>query len=51
MSKRILIVDDDEKIAKLIEIYLTNEGYDVLKAEDGLRALEITEQDEVDLVI
>ncbi|GJM82575.1 response regulator transcription factor [Paenibacillus timonensis] len=51
MSKRILIVDDDEKIAKLIEIYLTNEGYEVLRAEDGLRALEITEQDEVDLVI
>ncbi|MGG6314237.1 response regulator [Paenibacillus macerans] len=51
MSKRILIVDDDDKIAKLIEIYLTNEGYDVLKAEDGLKALEITEREEADLVI
>ncbi|WP_018752477.1 response regulator transcription factor [Paenibacillus sanguinis] len=51
MSKRILIVDDDDKIAKLIEIYLVNEGYTVVKAVNGLRALEITDNDEIDLVI
>ncbi|MFD1178553.1 response regulator transcription factor [Paenibacillus puldeungensis] len=51
MSKQILIVDDDDKIAKLIEIYLVNEGYDVIKAADGIHALEIVESDEVDLII
>lgn len=51
MSKHILIVDDDDKIAKLIEIYLVNEGYDVMKAADGIHALEIVESDEVDLII
>lgn len=51
MSKHILIVDDDDKIAKLIEIYLVNEGYDVIKAADGIHALEIVESDDVDLII
>ncbi len=51
MNKRILIVDDDEKIAKLIEIYLVNEGYDVIRAEDGLQALDMMDREDVDLVI
>ncbi|MDU5950559.1 MAG: response regulator transcription factor, partial [Paenibacillus macerans] len=51
MNKQILIVDDDDKIAKLIEIYLVNEGYDVVKAGDGLKALDIMEREAVDLVI
>lgn len=51
MSKQILIVDDDEKIAKLIEIYLINEGYSVVKADNGLLALEIIEQQDIDLIV
>jgi len=51
MSKQILIVDDDEKIAKLIEIYMINEGYNVIKADNGLVALEIIEQKEIDLIV
>lgn len=51
MNKQILIVDDDVKIAKLIEIYLINEGYSVIKAENGERALEIMDRDQIDLVI
>ncbi|WP_435921083.1 response regulator transcription factor [Paenibacillus sp. DYY-L-2] len=51
MSKQILIVDDDEKIAKLIEIYLINEGYTVHLAENGLLALEMMEREEIDLVV
>ncbi|GGG17760.1 response regulator transcription factor [Paenibacillus aceti] len=51
MSKQILIVDDDEKIAKLIEIYLINEGYGVVKADNGLLALEIIEQQDIDLIV
>ncbi|WP_274650760.1 response regulator transcription factor [Paenibacillus humicola] len=51
MSKQILIVDDDPKIAQLVEIYLLNEGYSVRKAGDGLQALELIEREPVDLVI
>lgn len=51
MSKQILIVDDDDKIAKLIEIYLHNEGYIVFKADNGLLALDMMEQEEIDLII
>ena len=31
----ILVVDDDKEIADLVEIYLVNDGYKVLKASDG----------------
>lgn len=31
----ILVVDDDKEIADLVEIYLVNDGYQVLKASDG----------------
>ncbi|WP_405079644.1 response regulator transcription factor [Paenibacillus chitinolyticus] len=51
MDKHILIVDDDDKIAQLIEIYLQNEGYTVYKADNGLTALEIMAQQTVHLVI
>ncbi|BBH20780.1 DNA-binding response regulator [Paenibacillus baekrokdamisoli] len=51
MNKQLLIVDDDPKIAQLIEIYLTNEGYSIHKANDGLQALERIEELPIDLVI
>ena len=52
MSKeRILIVDDEEDIRDLIEIYLKNEGYEVIKASNGIQALEIINQRIVDLII
>lgn len=51
MDKHILIVDDDEKIAKLIEIYLLNEGFVVSKAADGHEALELVEREKPDLII
>jgi len=51
VSKQILIVDDDPKIAQLVEIYLANEGFSILKASDGLRALELMDTETVDLVI
>jgi DNA-binding response OmpR family regulator len=44
MEKSILIVDDDIKIAQLIEIYLKNEGYTTVKAIDGFQALEIMDK-------
>ena len=52
MSKeRSLIVDDEKEIRDLIDIYLKGEGYDTLKAENGEEALNILEQQNVDLII
>jgi two-component system, OmpR family, response regulator VanR len=48
---QILVVDDDNEIADLVEIYLSNEGYQVLKAADGREALQIIQQHPVQLVI
>ena len=47
----ILVCDDDKEIVEAIEIYLTQEGYDVLKAYDGIEAMEILEKKEVNLLI
>ncbi|NLB21315.1 MAG: response regulator transcription factor [Clostridium sp.] len=52
MEKQIiLIVDDEKEIRDLIEIYLVNEGYETLKAVNGLEALEIVNKTHVDLII
>lgn len=47
----VLVTDDDMEIRDGIEIYLKNEGYHVLKAADGLEAIELLEQNEVHLII
>jgi DNA-binding response OmpR family regulator len=51
MIKRILVVDDEKDIRNLIEIYLKNEGYEVIKAIDGLEALNILEKEKIHLII
>lgn len=35
MSRKILIVEDEEKIARFVELELVHEGYEVIKAFDG----------------
>lgn len=47
----VLVADDDQDIRDGIEIYLKNEGYQVLKAADGLEALELLEENDVHLLI
>ena len=47
----VLVVDDDKEIRDGIEIYLKNEGYHVLKAGDGVEALDVLEQSDVHLII
>lgn len=47
----ILVCDDDKEIVEAIEIYLTQEGYHILKAYDGIEALAILEKEEVNLLI
>lgn len=48
---RILVCDDDKEIVEAIEIYLTQEGYEVLKAYDGMEALKVLETEHVDLLV
>jgi len=48
---RILVVDDDREIVDVIGIYLKQEGYQILKAYDGIGALDIVSQQEVHLII
>lgn len=48
---RILVVDDEKAIADLIEIHLLAEGFQVIKASNGVEALRLVEQQEPDLVI
>ena len=48
----ILVVDDDKEIVKAIEIYLKKEGYNILKAYDGMEALKIVkENDDIHLIL
>src|SRR5690606_363683 len=51
MDLTVLVTDDDQDIRDGIEIYLKNEGYNVLKAKDGKEALEILSKNEVHLII
>lgn len=51
MVNKILVVDDEKEIRNLIEIYLKNEGYEVIKARDGEEALEILEKEDIHLII
>ena len=48
---KILVCDDDKDIVEAIDIYLTQEGYEVLKAYDGDEAIKVLNNNEVDLLI
>lgn len=47
----ILVVDDEKEIRDLIGIYLSNDGYSVIKVANGVEALNVLEDEEVDLII
>ncbi len=51
MKECVLVVDDDREIVKAIGILLEKEGYQVLKAYDGLQALELLTEKKVHLVL
>ena len=48
---KVLVCDDDEAILESLRIYLTNSGYDVLTATNGIEALEIVKREKVSLVV
>lgn len=51
MVYTILVCDDDREIVEAIDIYLQQEGYNVIKAYDGEEALKLLEENEVHLLI
>lgn len=51
MKDTILVVDDEKEIRNLIEIYLLNDGYNVIKAKDGQEALDILKKENIHLMV
>ncbi len=51
MSKKVLVVDDEEVIRKFLRIHLGKLGYEVKEAADGEQALEQLGKDDFDLLI
>lgn len=47
----ILVCDDEKEIVNAIEIYLSKEGYNILKAYNGKEALKVIEENEIHLII
>jgi len=50
-KKRILLVEDDMAIQRLLSMMLSAEGYDVSSAEHGLKAIEILNRESFDIII
>ncbi|MGL5694960.1 MAG: response regulator transcription factor [Peptostreptococcaceae bacterium] len=51
LNNIILVVDDEKDIRDLLEIYLKNDGYDVIKASDGNEAIKIMNNQNIDLLV
>lgn len=51
MSLKILVVDDEEPIAEILKFNLENEGYQVIIAHDGNKAIELAEKEDPDLIL
>jgi DNA-binding response OmpR family regulator len=51
MAKKILVVDDKKELRALLKQYLSQEGFDIVQAEDGQQALYVLRQEKPDLII
>ena len=51
MPKKILAVDDEKHIVRLVEVYLQRAGYEVITAYDGREALEKVKSESPDLIV
>jgi two-component system alkaline phosphatase synthesis response regulator PhoP len=49
--KRILAVDDEPHILKLVSFSLSQHGYEVIQATDGMAAIEVAENEQPDLIL
>ncbi len=50
-GEKILVVDDDPDISDVLSLYLTKNGFEVLTAEDGFRAVELAKAAKPDLIL
>lgn len=48
---KILIVEDEAHIARILALWLRQHGYEILEARDGRAALEILSREAVDLIV
>ena len=48
---RILIVEDEAHVLRIMSLWLARNGYEILEAEDGAVALEILDREHVDIII
>src|SRR5205807_6916457 len=51
MAKKILAVDDEQHIVRLVQVNLERQGYEVVTAFDGKEALEKVESEHPDLIV
>ncbi len=49
--KRVLVVDDDTPVRRIIKHHLLKEGFEVVEAADGMKALEVVRSTPVDLIL
>jgi two-component system alkaline phosphatase synthesis response regulator PhoP len=51
MARKILVVDDERHIVRLVEVNLQRAGYDVVTAYDGVEALEKVKAEKPDMIV
>jgi two-component system alkaline phosphatase synthesis response regulator PhoP/two-component system response regulator VicR len=51
MARKILVVDDERHIVRLVEVNLTRAGYDIVVAYDGIEALEVVKKEKPDMIV
>ena len=51
MEYTILVADDEKEIRELLRLYLENSGYRIIEAEDGQQALDILQNNKIDLCL
>ncbi len=49
--KRVLVVEDELRIARLVRDYLRQAGFDVLEATDGASALSLARSEKPDMIV
>lgn len=51
MAYKVLVADDEQEIRQLLRLYLEKDGYQVIEAENGRKAVDICEREKIDLAL
>lgn len=51
MNKTVLLVEDERRLREIVSDYFRNEGFEIIEAEDGKKALELFAEHEIDLIM